>query len=179
MNNNNKIIIVGDDNSKITNVIGVLTSYNENIKIAYQFTTDINFKNQSLYWKTYMDNVDLKLSYKNNALLCVATNDNQVSVGITKMDYESSDVCFMNYVMFNNIAPRYIQGATIVWIDNNCNKKTSHELLQCKEFMKATKNFKLLYFSKEEDFQDIGSTIYRYMTTEIEGEKEKILKECS
>lgn len=179
MNNSNKIIIVGDSNSKITDVIGVLTSYDEDILVAYQFTTDIAYKDIKMYWRYYMDNEDLKLSYKNNALLCVSTDDDQISTGITKIDFENSDVCFMNYKMFNNIAPRYIQGVTVVWIDSNANKKTSHELLQCKEFMKAIKNYKVLYFTKEEDFQDIGSTLYRYMTTDSDGEKEKILKECS
>ena len=85
MNNQDKIIVVTYDNQKKVDVLATLNTLNEAIKVARTFSPDILKKDSDIKeWKYYMDNDDLYLAFKNNALLCVHTDDGQISEGITK-----------------------------------------------------------------------------------------------
>ena len=93
MDNSNKIIIVTHNHDRLVDVLANLTSKDDNLKIAKTFTTDIIQKDLPIQgWKYYMDNDNLYLAYKNNALLCVTMKEDQISEGVTKEEAFSSDV---------------------------------------------------------------------------------------
>lgn len=179
VNNSNKIILVGNDSSKCVDSIASLVSHDENIKIARTFTTDISFKDMSsTNWRYYMDNDDLFLAFKNNALLCIDTDDDQVSCGVTKEEAYDSIIIPMTYRMFNMASPRSIKGMTICWIDSTSAHRSKKVMIDTSEFMQASKKYPMLYFTDEDSVVTIGSTLYRYIKGD-DNEREKILKECN
>lgn len=179
MNNENKIIVIGTDNSRCIDSIASLISHDDNIKVARTFTTDISLKNQEpSNWTYYMDNDDLYLAFKNNAFLCIETDDNQVSVGVTKEEAMYASIIPMTYKMFNMASPRTIKGMTICWIDSPLMKKDKKMMREISEFMQSSSKYKTLYFTDEDSIVTIGSTLYRYLKGD-EIEREKILKECN
>lgn len=176
MDNQNKIIVVTYDNQKKVDVLATLNTLNEEIKVARTFSTDILKKDSDIKeWKYYMDNDDLYLAFKNNALLCVHTDDNQISEGITKEEMANSDIIPMTFDMFNTVSSRYIKGITICWIDSSVikDKRMMHEV---NDFMKSSKQYNMLYFGKEDDYTTIANCISKYRKSDFEGRKE-LLKE--
>ena len=176
MNNQNKIIVVTYDNQKKVDVLATLNTLNEEIKVAKTFSTDILKKDSDIKeWKYYMDNDDLYLAFKNNALLCVHTDDNQISEGITKEEMSNSNIIPTTFDMFNTISSRYIKGITICWIDSSIikDKRMMHEV---NDFMKSSKQYDMLYFGKEDDYTTIANCIYKYLKSDLEDRKE-LLKE--
>lgn len=176
MNNQNKIIVVTYDNQKKVEVLATLNTLNEEIKVARTFSTDILKKDSDIKeWKYYMDNDDLYLAFKNNALLCVHTDDDQISEGITKEEMSNSNIIPMTFDMFNTVSSRYIKGITICWIDSSIikDKRMMHEV---NDFMKSSKQYNMLYFGKEDDYTTIANSISKYLKSDFEGRKE-LLKE--
>lgn len=181
MTNQNKIILVGINQSRILDVIAAIVSRDDNINIANTFTTNSEYKDMpmSSNWKVYLDNDELYYAYKNNALLCVEMADKQISEGITIQEFENSDVIPMNYEMFNNISPKVIKGISIAWVDDLTVHRNRIMVAQTKEFMELSRNIPTLYFTDLDDTVSIADYIYRYITTENKLEKEKILSECN
>lgn len=179
MDNRNKIIVITTDNNQKSDLLAALSSYSEGLRIANTFSTDMNLIDSPIKeWKTYMSNDDLYLSYKNNALLCIQMDDNQVSEGVTKEEAIVSNVIPMTFKMFLNTAPRTIKGISICWLDSTSHNRTREEVKDANEFMQSTKNYPILYFTDTDDIIYVASTIYRYLKgTEVE--REKILKECN
>lgn len=176
MNNQNKIIVVTYDNQKKVEVLATLISSFKVFKVAKTFSTDILKKDSDIKeWKYYMDNDDLYLAFKNNALLCVHTDDNQISEGITKEEMSNSNIIPMTFDMFNTVSTRYIKGITICWIDSSVikDKRMMHEV---NDFMKSSKQYNMLYFGKEDDYTTIANCISKYLKSDFEGRKE-LLKE--
>jgi hypothetical protein len=179
--NQNKIILVGINQSRILDVITAIVSRDDNINIANTFTTNSEYKDMpmSSNWKVYLDNDELYYAYKNNALLCVEMVDKQISEGITIQEFENADVIPMNYEMFNNISPKVIKGISIAWVDDLTVHRNRIMVAQTKEFMELSRNIPTLYFTDLDDTVSIADYIYRYITTENKLEKEKILSECN
>lgn len=178
MDNKNKIIVVTTDNSQKADLLAALSSYSDGLRIASTFSTNPDLIDSPIKeWKAYMSNDDLYLSYKNNALLCIQMNDNQISEGITKEEAIVSNVIPMTFKMFLNTAPRTIKGISICWLDSTSHNRTREEVKDANEFMQASKNYPILYFTDTDDIIYVASTIYRYLKgTE---EREKILRECN
>ena len=44
------------------------------------------------------------------------------------------------------------------------------------DFMKSSKQYNMLYFGKEDDYNTIANCIYKYLKSDLEGRKE-LLKE--
>ena len=104
MTNHDKIIVVTYDNQKKVDVLATLNTLDKEIKVARTFSTDILKKDSDIKeWKYYMDNDDLYLAFKNNALLCVHTDDDQISEGITKEEMANSNIIPMTFDMSNTI----------------------------------------------------------------------------
>lgn len=181
MTNQNKIILVGINQSRILDVIAAIVSRDDNINIANTFTTNSEYKDMpmSSNWKVYLDNDELYYAYKNNALLCVEMVDKQISEGITIQEFENADVIPMNYEMFNNISPKVIKGISIAWVDDLTVHRNRIMVAQTKEFMELSRNIPTLYFTDLDATVSIADYIYRYITTENKLEKEKILSECN
>lgn len=178
MDNSNKIIIVTHNHDKVLDVLATLTSKEDNIRIARTFTTDFLHKDAPIQgWKYYMDNDNLYLAYKNNAILCISTDDNQVSEGITKEEYSYSDIIPMTYQMFNMISPRMISGINIAWIDSSYTKNKKI-MKDTSEFMQSSKKYDMMYFTDEDDVHDISSALIKYIKSDAKT-RNKILDEYS
>lgn len=179
VNNKDKVILIGNDKSKCIDVIASLLSHDDTITIANTFSTDISLKDQEISnWTYYMDNDDLYLAFRNNALLCIEEDSLEVSHGITKEEAYMSVIIPMTYSMFNMTSPRSIKGVSIVWIDSISSHKTKKMIKDSNEFMQASKKYPILYFTDEDNVVSIASTIYHYLKSD-EIEREKILKECN
>lgn len=178
MNNKNKIILIGHNYDKNIEIMALLTSKNENIKIAKTFTTNIDYKDLPIKeWKYYMDNDDLFLSYKNNALLCISTNKEQISEGVTKEEAYNSQIIPMTYSMFNIASPKYIKDMTICWIDSSFHR-TKNIVKETMEMMKTYKKYPVIYFTDEDSSESISNIIIRYLNSD-ESERQNIIDECN
>lgn len=177
MDNSNRIIIVTHNHDRLVDVLANLTSKDDDLKIAKTFTTDIIQKDLPIQgWKYYMDNDNLYLAYKNNALLCVTMSEDQISEGVTKEEAFSSSIIPMTYSMFNMVSPRSISGISICWIDSSSRNKQL--MKETKEFMQSSKKYPILYFTDEDSIEDISSSIYRYLNSD-NVTREKIIRECN
>lgn len=178
MNNKDKIILVGHNHYKNIEVMALLSSKDDNIKIARTFTTDIDHKYLPINeWKYYMDNDDLFLSYKNNALLCISTNKEQISEGITKEEAYYSQIIPMTYAMFNMASPRYIKDMTICWIDSSSYRDKSI-VKETTEMMKSYKKYPVMYFTDDDSVESIANILVKYLNSNS-FEREKIINDCN
>lgn len=170
-----KIIIVSIDNNKIEQFTTRLLSIDPTIHIADMFSTALSQKNVNPH---YIDNDELYLDYKNNALLCTKTIAEDVSIGYTKEEYNKSDIIIMGYDLFCNIAPKVIKGVLVVWIDNPSANKDKETLMYSKEFMELMRNKPMLYFSSTDLDDYIITNMFNYISG-TEEERKKILLECN
>lgn len=177
----NKVLIIGEDEQKILNIIASLVSQDDDVEIALTFTTDETYKDihANTNWQIYINNDDLYLACKNNALLCVETDVNQISKGVMLEDFENSNVVRMTYRMFNNITPKLLKGICIAWVDDIKANRTVTQMMETKEFMENSKNYPTLYFTNNDDPISIAGDIYRYLIAQSEFEKEKIISKCN
>jgi hypothetical protein len=179
--NQNKIILVGINQSRILDVIAAIVSRDDNVNIANTFTTNTEYKDMpmSSNWKVYLDNDELYYAYKNNALLCVEMVDKQISEGITIQEFENADIIPMTYEMFNNISPKIIKDIPIAWVDDLTVHRSRITVAQTREFMELSRNIPTLYFTDGDEIVSIADYIYRYISCENKLEREKILSECN
>lgn len=178
MNNKDKIIIVTHNHDRLIDVLAKLSSINEEIKIAKTFSTNIMQKDLPIQaWKYYMDNDNLYLAYKNNALLCVTTSNDQISEGITKEEAVNSSIIPMTYSMFNMSSSRTISGISIAWIDSSSDRSKSI-IKETAEFMQVSKKYPLLYFTDEDTVSDIANIIIRYLRSD-DIIRNNIIKDCN
>lgn len=178
MDNKDKIILITHNQDKLIDTLAILTSKDDKVKIAKTFTTDIEFQGKQITeWKYFMSNNDLFLAFKNNALLAISTDENEISTGITKEEASSASIIPMSYSMLTNASPKTIVGMTICWIDSTTgrNKRISKDSM---EIMKTYKKFPLLYFDDNDDAGQIANTIYRYLNSDVV-EREIIINDCN
>ena len=72
-----KIFVTGDSSIDKLEIAKKIVEKNDDFSIAPKFTNDISRKDKiGDDYVYYMDNVDVDLSYKNNAFLYVKTDDN-------------------------------------------------------------------------------------------------------
>lgn len=169
-----KIFIVSIDNDKIENIKKRIASIDDTIKIASMFTTDSSYIDS----ESYISNDELYLAYKNNAILCTKTISNEVSIGYTKDEFDTSDIICMPYDLYCNMSQKQIKDILIVWIDNTVLHKDKNILNSAKEFIELTKNRNLLYFNSSDLDDLIISNMLNYVSGTKE-EKERIKIECN
>lgn len=178
MNNQNKIIVITHDNDKLIETLAILSSKDENIVIANQFTTDINLKDiPSKEWKYFMSNNDLFLSFKNNALLSISTDDNEISSGVTKEEAYAANIIPMSYSMLTMASPRILNGMTLCWIDST-KKRSKNMSKDTMEIMKTYKKMPLLYFTDDDNSEYIANMLYKYLNSD-NIDREKLIEECN
>ena len=86
------------------NIAKEVIQLDDNLSIAPEFTTSINYKNEITdTYKCYLDISTANLAYKNNSLLYIKTYD-YISSGITIDDFYNNDICFMDIKEFNLIS---------------------------------------------------------------------------
>lgn len=155
---NLKVFIVCLDKSTSLKVAKDIVFKNDDISIAPIFTTDASRDIIDNSYETYLDANVVNLSYKNNSLLYIITN-NYVSSGITIDDFYNNDICIMTINEYNLIPEVIFNKYNIltVWIDSkNHSSLSKNDLNEIKYFSKFLEQAKYLYFlDTESNIDDV------------------------
>ena len=141
--NKTKIIITGLAEIDKNILANEIIKNDDSLTIAPIFTTDKEDET-----KQYMDVKTVNLSYKNNALFYIYTN-NYISIGVTIEDYNDSDIFVTNINEFNNISDRFFKTDDIIVVladsknlDNVILTKYKYELKYLNDkFIKVGRSF--------------------------------------
>ena len=166
--NSIKIIITGFDNEFDNELAKKIVEINDNLSISPKFTTDkffINNTNQTLDYYISLNNI--YLAYKNNSLLYVNTDSNNISTGITNDDFINNDISVINIPNLNMISDKTLSESDIliIWIDSKSNGKESFN--EIKYLQDRLQNYKYMYFYQEE-IDTIAQTIIDYLEAQEE-----------
>lgn len=171
-----KIFITGPHSIDKMSLCKKLNSKDDDLSIAERFSNDDIYKdNSNGNYIYYMSTQDIDLTYKNNFMLFVDTN-NYISTGITLDSFYNNDLFAMEMNEFNNISNVIFKSEStdivVIWIDGSYNKSNEYMRKDSKEseFLEErlhNENIKYMYFYNESD-EDIIDTILNY----INGDKE-------
>ena len=166
---NKKIFITGPNNIDKLSIAKLLVEKNDDLSIAERFTNNdeyINKENDEYIY--YLSTQEIDLSYKNNAMLFVNT-ENYISIGITLDSYYNNDICIMSLCEFNNISDvifkSELNDIIVIWLDSDVketlNKQDLNESQFLEERLSLDSNIKYMYFYNE-DPEYIVNTILEY-----------------
>lgn len=145
----------------------------DDLTIIPIFSTDQSFKDEiNENYIYYLSSNIVNLSYKNNSLLYILTN-NYISYGITLDDFYNNDIAFMNIEEYNNIPDVIFNKHNIltIWIDSKKHQSINNKInIELKYFNERIKNVDYMYFM--EDDTNIYDTIIEY----VEGDENKRLE---
>ena len=169
---NLKTFIVCLDKEKALNVAKDIVKSNDELSIAPQFTTNVEYKDEANEnYVSYLDVNTVNLSYKNNALLYIKT-DKYISTGITIDDFYNNDICYLSVEEFNLI-PEIIfkkYDILVVWVDTKNHKTISNsDLIEINYFNTFITTINYLYFLETEI--DIHNIIIEYIFGDEEHRK--------
>lgn len=146
------------------NIAKEVIQLDDNLSIAPEFTTSINYKNEITdTYKCYLDISTANLAYKNNSLLYIKTYD-YISSGITIDDFYNNDICFMDIKEFNLISENVFNkyNILVVWIDFKYhNGITNSDMIEINYFTQFLEKNDYLYFLNDE--ANISETILEYI----------------
>jgi hypothetical protein len=180
-----KVFILGSSVINKFDIAKDIIAINDNLNIANNFTTDIIFKDKITdTFEYYLSTEDVKLAFKNNALM-FGTTVNDITSGVTISDMYNSDIIAMSYDDFNNISNKVFTEITpiICWIDSNNKEydRYKHDLIEASYCIKKIddKKFTTLYFNLDSEQPDkIANIINTYISGD-EIVREEILEENS
>ena len=160
---NLKVFIVCLDKEYSLHIAKSLVYKNDELSIAPTFTTNPSENIINENYKIYLDVNTVNLSYKNNALLYIKTNQ-YISSGITTDDFYNNDICIMNIDEYNLI-PEYVfnkYDILTVWIDTkNHGSLQNSDLIEIRYFSSFIENVPYIYFLDTES--NIEDTILDYI----------------
>lgn len=175
--NDIKIFIVCLSKDISLNIAKDILKEDDDLTIIPIFSTDQSFKDEiNENYIYYLSSNIVNLSYKNNSLLYILTN-NYISYGITLDDFYNNDIAFMNIEEYNNIPDVIFNKHNIltIWIDSKKHQSINNKVnIELKYFNERIKNVNYMYFMEYDT--NIYDTIIEY----IEGDENKrleILKE--
>jgi len=142
-----KFLIVGENSIDKKSLVDLLLMNEGLFSVAKVFTTNPNIEESK--YDYYLNNKELGICYKNNALLFVKTNTN-VSYGITLEEFYDNNLIVLNTEDFNNISNKIFLSNNeliIVWLDTkNHNKDTlNKEIYESNYLFEKIENSNLSY----------------------------------
>lgn len=167
-----KVFIIVNTKNQINTAYNISTylSKNFDFNCAKLFSTE-----KDMPYTYYLNQNEVILSYKNNALLtCNTYNDND-SLGITIDDYYNNDIFYCDIDLFNNISESMLNNVLVIWIDEPIKNNLSL-LNKISNFIINLDNLKYLYFN-EKDLDKILDILNNYFNTDDIKLKNKILEE--
>lgn len=181
-----KIFIVGSDNIDKLSLANVLIEKDDDLSIGSHFTNDKEYKdtvNDNYIY--YLSTQDIDLTYKNNFILFINTN-NYISEGVTLDTFYNNDIFIMTPQDFNNISSTIFKESydiLIVWVDTNYSKnndKLSKDIIESRflEERLSEEKLKYVYFFNE-DNDLISDIILEYIECDDIDRKNEILLENS
>ena len=176
-----KIFVTGDSSIDKLEIAKKIVEKNDDFSIAPKFTNDISRKDKiGDDYVYYMDNVDVDLSYKNNAFLYVKTDDNYITTGVTLDNFYNNDVFYLDIYDFNSISDSiiYSYDSLLVWVDTKRQRKITEEDSQnANHLIERANELTTLYFL-DESAEHISDIVVRYLNGTIE-ERQNIVEENS
>ena len=179
-----KILIVGSSTIDKMKIAERLTEYDDSLKIAYTFTSDLNYQqmkkdnnNMHIY---YNDNENINLDYKNNSLLYIYSSETS-SYGVTIDEFYNSDIVVLDTLNFNTISDKILNNndILIVWIDTKFDKKNSINFKETKFLMDRIYKYPYMYFMCTDPADSICDPIIQYLSADSLLVKKEILEENS
>lgn len=171
-----KVFIVCLDRNIGLSVAKDIIYKNDNYSIAPTFTTNKLYDNEiNDEYVTYLNVNIANLSYKNNALLYIKT-ENYISTGITIDDFYNNDICIMDIYEYNLIPEHLFEKYNIltIWIDTKDHKSlSSSNLIEIEYFNNFIEKTQYLYFLDYEC--NIADTIVDYLDGDEETKKQIFL----
>lgn len=148
---NLKIIFTGVNMPVINNIISDVLSNNEDLILSPVFTTDSDDSGAN----RHISMRELALSYKNNALFCISSYNNDIYKGVTMDDFYNYNLFNIDVKMYNTISnkPFNMYPILTVWINTDDDKniiyknKLRHEV---ERFQERLNHADFIYFSPVE-----------------------------
>lgn len=172
-----KIIITGLDLVDKKEVAMKIIEINDDFSLAPTFATRDNDEVQYDYM---MDIETVHLSYKNNSLLYVRSEDD-LSYGVTTDDYYNSNVCCLHLKDFNMISERMFGDDIVVaWIDTKKKQKSTlrSDMIEASNMETRMEVMPVLYFL-DESVDYIAEVLIKYAMETSEEKRQKILEDFS
>ena len=172
-----KIILIGIDYHNCLEIAQELIKIDDNLSISPKFTSDKNYQGLNETLDFFMDLTNIYLAYKNNALLYVNTDINNISIGITIDDFLNNDISIIPIKDFNMISDKILNDYNIlvIWLDSK--SKGKEDFNEIKYLQDRLQTLTYMYFY-DESKEDICSTIFKYLDSP-EDIKIKILENNS
>lgn len=158
-----KIFIVCLNKQVALSIAKEIVNKNDDLSIAPMFTTDGDIVPANENYEVHMEANVANLSYKNNALLFIVTNQ-YISTGITTDDFYNNDICIMTVEEYNIIPESTFNkhDILVVWVDTKITKSINkNDLIEIGYLTDSLENKRYLYFIDEEEF--IADTILDYL----------------
>lgn len=172
-----KIYIIAHRNIETLPIGILLQSQNDFMSVSPYFTTRADKVNEYTY---YLDKETVNISYKNNSLITVSTDDNE-SYGITYDDYYNNDIFCMTLSDFNIIPDKLFRDSLenevntlIVWVDSSTNVN-KQDIIEADYVSERLENLNYLYFCNESN-ETIVDVINEYLNAS-DFRKEELLLE--
>lgn len=176
-----KILLVGANEDAKQQIIDSLMSYDDDMQFGRKFTNHQDYKGLCDEYIYYLDTQTINLSYKNNALIYVITNED-ISVGLTSDEFINNNLFSLSMEEFNSI-PEYIlineKDILVVWVDmsNTSILNINKEMKETTYFENTVESLKLpmLYFYNENPIH-ISNEIHMYVCTDDEDVRKNIIR---
>lgn len=170
-----KIFIIGHKNIDTLNIGLKIQSKDDSITVSPRFTTN---SDEVTEYKYFLDKETVNISYKNNAIITITTDDNE-SNGIIYDDYYNNDIFCMNLNEFNIIPDKLFEETPekdilVVWVDSSTNVSKS-DINEVNYLEDRISNLNYMYFCNE-DPDIISDIVIKYFYSD-QFEREEILKD--
>lgn len=178
---NEKIFITGPSIVDKLSIAKSIIEQDDDLSIAERFSNDDTYANtENDEYIYYLSTQDIDLTYKNNFILFVETN-NYVSSGITMDNFYNNDIFVMSLSEFNNISDIIFKSESndivLVWVDSSSTKISNSDIVESSFLQERINllNIKYLYFFNEET-EKIVNIVLDYFNGD-ESKRNELLEE--
>lgn len=174
-----KIFIVGHKQLNKLDIANKIISLNDYLNICKTFTTEQSDGMIGEYL-FHLDEEDIILAFRNNSLLYIDYNDEQIS-GMTIDDFDVSDIIPIDIKHFNSI-PDYLlsdKELLIIWVDSKAKYISSDKkyIIEAKYLQERIDNLNIptMYFIDDDNI-NIANIVIEYMNSN-DDERMELVKE--
>lgn len=176
-----KIIITGAKHINKMDLAKIIISKDDDLSIGSTFSSKSELKDMlSENYVSFMNNDEINLCLKNNVLLYIMTDNNNVSTGVTLDSFYNNDIFVMNIEEFNSIPENTLSkhDIIVIWLDTkfkDVNVNIESDIAETKYLLERLDYTNYMYFL-DEDYNDVSNTIIEYINADDE-RKEELMQE--
>lgn len=159
--------------NKDINPESIIKNFNNNtdLYVSKLFTNNSLYEEHESSDKYYINNINIQMSFKNNAVFMYKKNTDEYIEGITIDEFYKSDILYMQLCDFNNISTNFLnnnaENLLIVWLDNSSHSNINdltNDINEVNYLLDKLKTLKYLYFLDESD-DVIVDNIIKYLNS--------------